>query len=450
MKNTANQERYEIICVGFGPSNLAIAIALEEMAPDLHVVFVEAQEKFGWHTGMLFAQANMQISYLKDLVTFRNPLSKYSFVNFLHTKGRLAAFTNLGSFTPTRREFHQYLEWCAAHFSHKVRYGTRVTAIEATHDETVARVHITTADGLKTLRAPTIVHATGLAGVVPQGIETGQRILHCHNLVNHFATNPPKAHNHFTVVGGGQSAAETVRYLLSDVPHSKVTASIAQFGYVPADDTPFVNEIFNPEHVDTFFSANNKNCEAVLKKHAATNYAAVDAPLIEELYRYKYDQMVSGEARLAIHRCQRLLSAKSDGATVRMTFQDELTGATNATTADWLICATGFSPQCPGQLLKGSLGEKFRQTQNNEQPLTRGYRVNFGDETLPDIYTVQNSERSHGPTATLISNMAVRAGEIVTDILDRRSGMQKCDASPPCTQTGPNQESLSRRISHVT
>ncbi|MFB7510754.1 SidA/IucD/PvdA family monooxygenase, partial [Streptomyces broussonetiae] len=99
---------YDIVGVGFGPANLALAIAIEEhnetVAPDqrLTAAFLEKQPSFGWHRGMLIEGATMQVSFLKDLATMRNPNSRFSFVSYLHDKGRLVDFINHKVLYPTR------------------------------------------------------------------------------------------------------------------------------------------------------------------------------------------------------------------------------------------------------------------------------------------------------------------------------------------------------------
>lgn len=66
---------HDLIGVGFGPSNVAMAIALSEhnarvdRQEGVSAHFFEQQPSFGWHRGMLIDDATMQVSFLKDLVT---------------------------------------------------------------------------------------------------------------------------------------------------------------------------------------------------------------------------------------------------------------------------------------------------------------------------------------------------------------------------------------------
>src|SRR5689334_7988199 len=87
-----------VVGIGFGPSNLALAVAVSEHnaggGPQVGARFFERQVEFGWHRGMLLDDATMQVSFLKDLVTLRNPTSEFSFLRYLHTRGRLIDFIN--------------------------------------------------------------------------------------------------------------------------------------------------------------------------------------------------------------------------------------------------------------------------------------------------------------------------------------------------------------------
>jgi len=127
-------EVLDVVGVGFGPSNLALAIAITGYNAGagtderLSVRFVERQGRFGWHRGMLIEDATMQVSFLKDLVTLRNPTSPFRFLSYLHDCDRLIDFINYGSFFPTRIEFHDYLEWAAARFEGQVDYCRKMSS----------------------------------------------------------------------------------------------------------------------------------------------------------------------------------------------------------------------------------------------------------------------------------------------------------------------------------
>ena len=135
MSQTSSPEKiHDLIGVGFGPSNLALAIALEELAETnghaLDALFIDKQTDYRWHGNTLATQSELQISFLKDLVSLRNPTSPYSFVNYLHQKQRLADFINLGTFYPCRLEYNDYLRWAAEHFATQAVYGEEVLRIE--------------------------------------------------------------------------------------------------------------------------------------------------------------------------------------------------------------------------------------------------------------------------------------------------------------------------------
>jgi len=176
---------HDLIGIGFGPSNVAMAIALSEhnaragRQETVTAHFFERQPAFGWHRGMLIDDATMQVSFLKDLVTLRNPTSEYSFLSYLQSKGRLIDFVNHKNFFPLRTEFHDYFEWAAAKVDDMVSYGHEVVAVEPVlRDGTVEYLDVTarSRDGLVVHRARNLVIGTGLRPRMPEGIERSDRI----------------------------------------------------------------------------------------------------------------------------------------------------------------------------------------------------------------------------------------------------------------------------------
>lgn len=131
MNSSVASKSYDLVGIGFGPSNLSIAIQAKELGffDKSKIQFLEKKGKFSWHPDMLLPNSYMQIHFLKDLISLDNPQSKYTFINFLKTKDRLLDFINQGISYPTRIEFNQYMGWVASDFDDFVRYNTYVKDI---------------------------------------------------------------------------------------------------------------------------------------------------------------------------------------------------------------------------------------------------------------------------------------------------------------------------------
>ena len=179
---------HDLIGVGFGPSNLALAIALQERGPsqgELDVLFLDKQADYRWHGNTLVAQSELQISFLKDLVTLRNPTSPYSFVNYLKHHGRLVDFINLGTFYPCRMEYNDYLRWVAAQFETQSRYGEEVLTIEPVlHSQQVEALRVISRDAhghqhVRTTRS-VVVSAGGTPRIPPafKSLKDDSRVFH--------------------------------------------------------------------------------------------------------------------------------------------------------------------------------------------------------------------------------------------------------------------------------
>lgn len=416
-------EILDVAGVGFGPANLGLAIAIAEhnargVGDPLTARFIERQPRFGWHRGMLIEDATMQVSYLKDLVTLRSPTSPFSFLSYLHDHGRLVDFINYGSSFPTRIEFHDYLEWAASAFAAHVNYGTEVIGIEPVHGHgTVECLEVVTLRpdmGTERLRARNVVLATGLRPHLPEGVSAGARIWHSCDLLPKTATlTAPKR---LTVVGAGQSAAEAIDYLHRTFPHAEVCAVFARYGYSTADDTSFANRVFDPDAVDTFFRAPDEVKELILSYHANTNYSVVDPELIESLYRRHYQEKVSGRERLRFLNVSKIAEAMEVGDRVELAVESMIDGRRDVLACDAVVYATGYRSTDPLQLL-GDLGHACQRVGGGRLDVRRDSRVQTSPDITAGIYVQGATEHTHGLSATLLSNVAVRSGEIVESLL---------------------------------
>jgi len=393
--------------IGFGPSNLALAIAVEEDERPVRARFFERQPRFGWHRGMLLEDATMQVSFLKDLVTLRNPTSTFSFLCYLRDRGRLIDFVNHKNLFPLRKEFHDYFEWAAERVGHHVSYGAEVSAVSVRDGGFEITV------GEERVRTRNVVLATGLEASLPDGVESGERIWHNRDLLHRVGTleNPRQV----VVVGAGQSAAEAVAFFHDRFPEAEVHGVFARYGYSPADDSSFANRIFDPAAVDEFYQAPEDVKRKLMGYHANTNYGVVDGDLIEELYRRVYREKVVGRQRLLLHNTSRLTDVNPDGKCVIESLAD---GRRLPIDADVIVYATGYRPANPVRVL-GELAGHCERDEHGRLKVTRDYRVVTNNEIRGGIYLQGGTEHTHGITSSLLSNTAVRVGEILDSVLRR-------------------------------
>ena len=244
----------DLLCIGFGPASLAIAIALHDtqntISPSLNALFLEKQPQFAWHAGMQLPGARMQISFLKDLATPRDPRSKFTFINYLFEKGRLNQFINLSTFLPTRVEYEDYLRWCAGHFERegKVAYGMEVESVRPGSESPEGRVtswEVTARDTATgdsvTRRARHVVIAVGGRPVIPHNMQGLKHIAHSSQFASVIAQIQKREEGRklrFSVIGSGQSAAEIFNDLWERFPDAQVNLVIKGASLRPSDDSP--------------------------------------------------------------------------------------------------------------------------------------------------------------------------------------------------------------------
>ncbi|MBL1109083.1 lysine N(6)-hydroxylase/L-ornithine N(5)-oxygenase family protein [Streptomyces sp. 5-8] len=412
----------DLVGVGFGPSNLAVALALDEAgAPaGCDALFLERQPAFGWHTGMLLDEATMQVSFLKDLVTMRNPASPHSYLCYLRDRGRLAAFINQKSLFPLRTEFHDYLAWCAERVGHLVRYGAQVVDIRPVPgpDGAVDLLDVVVhRDGAEEVhRTRNVVIAAGLQPWLPDGIERSDRVWHTSELLHRLPEFESVAPRSLTVVGAGQSAAEAVAHLHGRFPEAEVRAVFGRYGYSPADDSPFANQIFDPDAVDEYYVAPEHVRRRLVDYHRNTNYAVVDLELIQDLYARSYREQVRGtQPRLVMMNVSRLASLSQEGDAVRLVVEHLPTGELTEFETDAVVFGTGYRPADPLALL-GSLADQLKLDDQSRPHLDRDYRLVTTDRVRAGIYVQGPTEHTHGLASTLLSVTAVRAGEILAAV----------------------------------
>ncbi|SOY66754.1 lysine N(6)-hydroxylase/L-ornithine N(5)-oxygenase family protein [Cupriavidus taiwanensis] len=425
---------HDLIGIGFGPSNLALAIALQEQAAagralDAH--FIEKQRDYQWHGNTLVAQSEMQISFLKDLVSLRNPTSPYSFINYLHRHGRLVDFINLRTFYPSRMEYNDYLRWAASHFAAQCSHGEEVARIEpVAEDGRIGRVRVVTVDAQgreHTRLARAVVLSTGGTPRIPEafaGLRGDPRLTHHSGYLGWIGTQPCASGKpmRIAVIGAGQSAAEAFIDLHDNYPSVKVDWIIRGAALKPADDSPFVNEIFAPAYTDVVFEQAQAGRDRLIEEYLNTNYSVIDANLIDQIYAMLYRQKVSGQFRANLLTCKAVQAAHAGAGGIELAIGATAPGApadTDTRRYDAVVLATGYERESHRRLL-APLARYL-----GDYRVDRNYRVQAAPELAVPVYLQGFCQSSHGLSDTLLSVLPARAEEIASDIHDALAGERR-------------------------
>jgi L-ornithine N5-monooxygenase len=169
--------------------------------------------------------------------------------------------------------------------------------------------------------------------------------------------------------------------------------------------------------------------------HRNTNYSVVDADLIEELYRREYQERVQGSRRLRMMNASRVLAVDESAEGLRISIESLPSGEVQQLEADVLVYATGYRPVDMMRLL-GSAGGRVERRHDGTPVVHRDYRLLLDGASDAAIYVQGGTEHSHGISSSLLSNVAVRTGEIVASIATRLAA-PPVPTAPPAPSAPP-------------
>jgi L-ornithine N5-oxygenase len=413
----------ELLAIGAGPSNLALAVALEELAPDLaaNSLIIERAAAVEWQPGLLLPWVKSQASFIKDLVTLRNPSSEFSFLNYLFTIGRLDDFINMGSFTPYRQEISEYFKWVANRLpSVGLRLRCGCHSIEPLRDSggELAGWRTLLDDGT-TVTSRYLVIGVGRDPYVPPvfaGLPS-RHVVHSTRYRPRVAGLDKEFPYRVAVIGSAQSAAEMFAALQKDLPHSQIAWVMRSIGVGGYEKTKFTNELYYPAFVDDFFQARHEGREQLLRELHRTNYSGIEPWFVDDLYEDHYiDRLTNGDRKKIIAMTDiAAATATADGVTLELS--NRRTGEVTELRRDLVFLGTGFAREMPALIrgLGGAIG--LDQIQVNRQ-----YRLIVDEPSTAACYLQGVNDATHGIGDFLLSVVACRAGDIVNDILAHRAG----------------------------
>ncbi|MFB7248890.1 ornithine monooxygenase [Streptomyces populi] len=412
---------HDIIGIGFGPANLSLAIALEEDSAGLDMLFLESSAPdTPWQSGMMLPGSDIQNHPVRDLVSLRNPRSRYSFINYLFENGRLLEHLNLPAEFPLRKEYARYITWVAGHFSRYVEYGTRVTEVGVEQGEDGPVYRVTDSAG-RTRYARALVVGTGRPPYVPppfDALPEDPRVCHLTRYLPTLAAlaDPPRS---IAVVGASQSAVELTLDLNRRFPDAQVTVYARSHSLREKDTSPFSEEGYFPGFTDYYYRADRAGKRALDAYMRPTNYSAADGDVLRELYLLMYEHRLDGEERIRVlgNRSITRVTCGPDGVDISAT--ETITGERETRRADLVVLATGFRDLGPGpdqehfpRVVSG-VADRFAHDAEGYPRVSAEYLAEPALAGTPPLFLNGLCESSHGiGDAGSFSLLSLRAGTI--------------------------------------
>jgi lysine N6-hydroxylase len=405
----SDQLTLDAVGVGVGPFNLSLAALLAPTG--FKARFFDKNPDFQWHPGLLFSEATIQVSYLKDLVTLVDPTSPYSFLAFLRAHRRMYRFINRSQARVNRKEFNQYLGWVAGRLPN-VEFGAEVTEVSLEGNTFAVRV-----DG-RIFNTTNVVLGTGLVPNIPPWARPhlGDDVFHSIDYLDHPIDTSGKV---IAVVGGGQSGAEVVWHLLLDTAHlpAQLLWISSRPNFLPLDESPFTNELFTPAYSDYFFGLTAEQRDILLAEQRLAS-DGISQTLLERIY----DRLYELEFLEPAGRRARLLPGQ-EVVDIRRTLSGcELVlrsrwGRTSVVPVDVVVLGTGFSYDLPDALRP--LADRLRWDTDGF-PVRRDFSVEWDGPANLRIYAQDAARHMRGIADPNLSLMAWRSAIIANSLLNRQ------------------------------
>jgi lysine N6-hydroxylase len=211
-----NDGVYDFVAVGVGPFNLGLA-CLSSPLTDVRCLFLDKEEEFNWHPGMLIDGVTLQSPFLADLVSMADPTNPLSYLNYRKHEGSLFKFFVRENYYLERQEYNRYCRWAASRLNN-IRFNHHVEQIVYDAERCVYRVSGTEIKRKAPFSFITkkLVIGVGMRPRLPDCLRYTSNAFDLHS--SRYLKNKPdlQKKKKITVIGGGQSGAEIFYDLLKD------------------------------------------------------------------------------------------------------------------------------------------------------------------------------------------------------------------------------------------
>ncbi|WP_298773158.1 SidA/IucD/PvdA family monooxygenase [uncultured Shewanella sp.] len=404
---------YDFIAIGLGPFNLGLA-CLSEPIEELTGIFLDKNEGFDWHPGMMIEGSHLQTPFMADLVTLADPTNPLSFLNYIKKQGRMYSFYIKESFFLMRQEYNQYCQWATQELSN-IRFNTCVNQVTFNEDEQVYVIEAndTKTDELIKYKTKKLVLGTGPAPYIPDACEGIMHVAH-HSATYMEDKASLQQQKSITIVGSGQSAAEIFYDLLQDIDTYGYQLNWVTRAprYYPLEYSKLTLEMTSPEYVDYFHDLPAQKRDELMKnqKHL---YKGINSCLINEIYDLLYIKRLSGDVNVNMLTNANLIGAKMDdnNGHIQLEFHQEEQDKRYQLLTEGLVLSTGYAYRLP-DFLEG-ITHRIKWDQHGRFDVNRNYSI---DHHGQEIF-VQNAElHTHGFVTPDLGMAAYRNSYLLREI----------------------------------
>jgi lysine N6-hydroxylase len=408
----------DLIGVGAGPANLSLAslltIARERGLTSITATFFECEATVFWHSLQMFPGSVMQTEFYRDLVTPIDPTSKFSFLNYLKAHSRLDQFFCSSTIYPTRREFEDYFRWVAEQIG-EVIFGVEVNCVDFDAIKNLFVVHAGIHGRCVTK------HIVFGSGARPRSGVEQSRSAKIVDVSKLLAFTFPETLNRLLVVGGGQSAAECLSYLLDRFSERPVRIDwvTSETSFRALDTSNFSRETFSTAYAQMFSTLSSGVRETINQdnKSVANGITPLCAQtLYERLYRLRHFPPDKACPVVHVQANTEVAETHEESTGVSVTIRIVSTGETDVVVYDCVILCTGLDDET---ILESSIiGPELRRRLHKNQ-VRNGYEVTWDGPSDRMIFVQSQNKDTHGLGDTSFVTAAGRNAAILNSIAGR-------------------------------
>ncbi|NEU57253.1 lysine N(6)-hydroxylase/L-ornithine N(5)-oxygenase family protein [Halorussus sp. MSC15.2] len=439
----------DVIGVGLGPFNLGLAALLDGANAEVDALFLEQDDEFAWHEGMLIEGTTLEVPFLADLVTMADPTNPHSYLNYLRERDRLYEFYFYETFQIPRREYDDYLRWVAERLG-TCRFGRRVESVawvesdgggergsegamdgrrggeDGTDGHFVVTAQNPATGEERTYRARNLALGVGSRPFVPEDLRGHPENDVFHTAEYRFRRDRCLDADSITVVGSGQSAAEVFHDLLdrqSDADYRLDWLTRSE-GFFPMEYSKLGLQHFTPEYVEYFYDLPDDRKDEIRAEQDLL-YKGIDPETSAAVYDLLYERSVGDRdpdvglfAMTEVEDIDAIDAgeASEPGANYRLDCRQWQTDESFVHESDVVILGTGYHRPVPEFL--APIEDRIGWDEKGRYRVTEDHRLVL-DDVAGDVFVQNGDLHSHGVGAPDLGLGCYRNSRIVNRLVGR-------------------------------